>query len=434
MRRALFAASVVAVVVAISACSSIEPVAEAAPPAPVDPGPQPTETAYATSGWQLQTDILSPLEDRIHVDLETAEVDASGLALYRDLTTGEVAHHPIVNAQYAMTAIREYDRTGDEKWLSRAVRNAEELIATRVEREGAWWYQYDWDWTYLERTLVAPWWSGMAQGEALFVFSRLAMMQPDNPAWREAADRTWDSFPQRGWRNTEPWSTVVLDGNLWFEEYVKAYTNAATILRDDFVDTDDLDGLFSGYDHETGEYDTTTWQYEDGTVHSAAGKRATGTTLPLTNDPQQEVDLGYGSRGMNYTLQLTVVGPFTLESTDAVLSLSEDGQLTFTADGWPYPIRSVAENDGFDPAAIGRIWANATSSTHEIVKLPQTCKITIKTDVFTGSRVWVNDQFVGRFEVFVYGGRNRVFSWSQMAFVAPLDVIKGAGLQRIVLY
>lgn len=219
MRRALFAASVVAVVVAISACSSIGPVAEAAPPAPVDPGPQPTETAYATSGWQLQTDILSPLEDRIHVDLETAEVDASGLALYRDLTTGEVAHHPIVNAQYAMTAIREYDRTGDEKWLSRAVRNAEELIATRVEREGAWWYQYDWDWTYLERTLVAPWWSGMAQGEALFVFSRLAMMQPDNPAWREAADRTWDSFPQRGWRNTEPWSTVVLDGNLWFEEY-----------------------------------------------------------------------------------------------------------------------------------------------------------------------------------------------------------------------
>lgn len=154
-------------------------------------------------------------------------------------------------------------------------------------------------------------------------------------------------------------------------------------------------------------------------------------TRPLTNDPQ-EVDLGYGSRGMNYTLQLTVVGPFTLESNDTVLSLSEDGQLTFIADGWPYPIRSVAENDGFDPAAIGRIWANATSSTHEIVKLPQRCKITIKTDVFTGSRVWANDQFVGRFEVFVYGGRNRVFSWSQMAFVAPLDVIKGAGLEKIV--
>jgi formate dehydrogenase major subunit len=53
----------------------------------------------------------------------------------------------------------------------------------------------------------------------------------------------------------------ILSNEKYFREYVVAYTNAATILRDDFVDTDDLDGVFSGYDPETATYDTTSWQY-----------------------------------------------------------------------------------------------------------------------------------------------------------------------------
>ena len=41
-----------------------------------------------------------------------------------------------------------------------------------------------------------------------------------------------------------------------------AYTNAATIVGEDFQDTDDLDGLFSGFDPETRTYDPTSWQYD----------------------------------------------------------------------------------------------------------------------------------------------------------------------------
>ena len=44
----------------------------------------------------------------------------------------------------------------------------------------------------------------------------------------------------------------VLSGGHDFREYVVAYTNAATILREDFRDTEDLDGLFSGFDPEIG--------------------------------------------------------------------------------------------------------------------------------------------------------------------------------------
>ncbi len=78
----------------------------------------------------------------------------------------------------------------------------------------------------------------------------------------------------------------ILDNEKYFRDYVVAYTNAATILRGDFQDVEDLDGIFSGYDPETGKYETTTWQYEDGTLHSAAGKRKVGNGLPLTADPQ----------------------------------------------------------------------------------------------------------------------------------------------------
>ena len=54
----------------------------------------------------------------------------------------------------------------------------------------------------------------------------------------------------------------VLDNDLYFKEYVVAYTNAASMLRDDFQDTEDLDGLFSGFNPETNHYDESSWQYE----------------------------------------------------------------------------------------------------------------------------------------------------------------------------
>jgi formate dehydrogenase major subunit len=52
----------------------------------------------------------------------------------------------------------------------------------------------------------------------------------------------------------------VLAGGHEFRDYVAAYTNAADILPDDFTDTEDGAGLFSGYDPATRRYDTTTWQ------------------------------------------------------------------------------------------------------------------------------------------------------------------------------
>jgi formate dehydrogenase major subunit len=52
----------------------------------------------------------------------------------------------------------------------------------------------------------------------------------------------------------------VLTGGHEFREYVTAYTNAADILPADYVDAEDGDGLFSGYDPKTRTYDNATWQ------------------------------------------------------------------------------------------------------------------------------------------------------------------------------
>jgi formate dehydrogenase major subunit len=54
----------------------------------------------------------------------------------------------------------------------------------------------------------------------------------------------------------------VLSTDAWFRDYVLAYTNASFIVREEFIDTEDLGGLFSGYDPEKRTYETESWQYE----------------------------------------------------------------------------------------------------------------------------------------------------------------------------
>src|SRR4051812_25895894 len=65
----------------------------------------------------------------------------------------------------------------------------------------------------------------------------------------------------------------VLETESYFKEYVLNYTNAATIVNEDFKDTEDLGGYFSGFDAEDNTYDPTSWMYEGGQVASAAGRR-----------------------------------------------------------------------------------------------------------------------------------------------------------------
>jgi formate dehydrogenase major subunit len=58
----------------------------------------------------------------------------------------------------------------------------------------------------------------------------------------------------------------VIESGRFFRDYVVHYTNAARLVREDFRDTEDLDGLFSGWDPEARRYSTESWAY-DGEAH-----------------------------------------------------------------------------------------------------------------------------------------------------------------------
>ena len=68
----------------------------------------------------------------------------------------------------------------------------------------------------------------------------------------------------------------ILEHGRWFDDYVKWYTNARVVVGEEFADTEDLDGLFSGWEPDRGKYDTTTWQYSNAQMHGAAGEREEG--------------------------------------------------------------------------------------------------------------------------------------------------------------
>ena len=65
----------------------------------------------------------------------------------------------------------------------------------------------------------------------------------------------------------------ILANNLEFREYVQAYTNAPFLVNEQYQDTEDLDGLFSGYDPHAAAYDRSSWSYESVVAESASGAR-----------------------------------------------------------------------------------------------------------------------------------------------------------------
>jgi formate dehydrogenase major subunit len=53
----------------------------------------------------------------------------------------------------------------------------------------------------------------------------------------------------------------VLENGKDFREYVVHYTNASVIINEEFRDTEELGGIFSGWDPESHVYDPQTWSY-----------------------------------------------------------------------------------------------------------------------------------------------------------------------------
>jgi formate dehydrogenase major subunit len=90
----------------------------------------------------------------------------------------------------------------------------------------------------------------------------------------------------------------IIETGSYFEDYVVNYTNAAAIIEEDFRDTEDLDGLFSGWDPDKGEYDIASWSYRGVEVAPSAGQREI-----FSAEPHSERGTTTGAERFDFTLQ-----------------------------------------------------------------------------------------------------------------------------------
>src|SRR5437868_6922746 len=71
-------------------------------------------------------------------------------------------------------------------------------------------------------------------------------------------------------------ANYILQNDLYLREYVEHYTNAPVIINEEFADTEDLDGLFSGWDPEESKYSVESWMYDGMKIHGSVGQREQG--------------------------------------------------------------------------------------------------------------------------------------------------------------
>lgn len=108
----------------------------------------------------------------------------------------------------------------NKKMLKEAEKFAQKLIDISQDFNGAIFFPYNFDF-YLhgikKEKMAAPWYSGMAQGQALTVFTRLYKITK-NQKYLTIAQRIFQSF-KCFYDSSDPWICYLENKYLWIEEY-----------------------------------------------------------------------------------------------------------------------------------------------------------------------------------------------------------------------
>ncbi|MDX3243673.1 D-glucuronyl C5-epimerase family protein [Streptomyces sp. ME18-1-4] len=196
-----------------------------------------TLPVFNQTGYTLAADLpesMRPWRDRpvawanANLTTGTYHLDADGVYLYYPATGGPY-DHPVGQVQFGLGCITshrtETDPARKAVFLARAQTQADRLISKRRELRGGWWFPYPFDFTHAVHTGVtyqAPWYSGMAQGEALSLFVQLAgldtVSSDDQARYLAAADATFASLQQVD--DGYPWAiNINSSGYVWIQEY-----------------------------------------------------------------------------------------------------------------------------------------------------------------------------------------------------------------------
>jgi heparosan-N-sulfate-glucuronate 5-epimerase len=126
-------------------------------------------------------------------------------------------HNPIAVAQWGLGNYNLFHRTSQDDYRKKFILASDWLLAhLQRNTSGVWVWNHHFDWDYRD-TLKAPWYSGLAQGQALSMLVR-ADSQTKKPEYLQAAQRAFASFlapvAEGGVSFTDS------NGDLWFEEYI----------------------------------------------------------------------------------------------------------------------------------------------------------------------------------------------------------------------
>ncbi|MFC3491958.1 D-glucuronyl C5-epimerase family protein [Glycomyces rhizosphaerae] len=193
---------------------------------------------FNQNGYRAVADLpeaMKPWRDRptrwenVTPNTKNTYLDADGVIQYRPDFGQPGYDQPVTQIQFGLGCITSYrtelDPARKELFLTRAKAQAGRLIETRVEARGAWYFPYPFDFTHTTHSGVdyqAPWYSGMAQGEAISLFIQLAELdgvtEEERALYLTAADGAFASLLLAD--DGTPWVVNRNSaGYLWIQEY-----------------------------------------------------------------------------------------------------------------------------------------------------------------------------------------------------------------------
>ncbi|MCX4993868.1 D-glucuronyl C5-epimerase family protein [Streptomyces longwoodensis] len=192
---------------------------------------------FNRAGYQPLTDLPEPMRpwrdrptrwENLSPTTGTYHLNSAGVYMYYPATGGPY-DHPVGQIQFGLGCIAshrtETDPARKALFLARAKAQADRLIATHDEARGAWWFPYPFAFTHAVHSGVSyqpPWYSGMAQGEAISLFCQLAQLDAvtddERARYMAAADGAFASLQVTD--DGYPWAVNInRSGYVWLQEY-----------------------------------------------------------------------------------------------------------------------------------------------------------------------------------------------------------------------
>lgn len=201
--------------------------------------------SFNRNGYAIAADIpehMRPWRDRptrwenVTPDTRNTYLDGEGVIQYRPDWNEPGYDQPVTQIQFGLGCVTSYRTEQDPArkalFLTRAKAQAKRLIDKRVEARGAWYFPYPFDFSHAAHSGVsyrAPWYSGMAQGEAISLFVQLSELdgvtETERTLYRAAADGAFASLLRAD--DGTPWVVNKnASGYLWIQEYPGAEPGA----------------------------------------------------------------------------------------------------------------------------------------------------------------------------------------------------------------